>query len=33
MIESAKKLGWMEKLDAQEKEVRDRWNELRKAAG
>jgi hypothetical protein len=33
LMESAKKLGWIEKLDLQEKEVRSRWNELRKAAG
>jgi hypothetical protein len=32
-MESAKKLGWMEKLESQEEEVRSRWNELRKAAG
>jgi hypothetical protein len=32
-MESAKSLGWMEMPDAQEEEVRDRWNALRKAKG
>jgi hypothetical protein len=31
LMESAKKLGWTEKRDPQEEEVRNRWNELRKA--
>lgn len=33
LMESAKSLGWMEMPDAQEEEVRDRWNALRKAKG
>jgi hypothetical protein len=33
LMESAKKLGWMEKLESREEEVRSRWNELKKAAG
>jgi hypothetical protein len=33
LMESAKKLGWMEKLETQEEEVRRRWNELKEAAG
>lgn len=33
LMESAKSLGWIEKFDAQEEEVRDRWNALRKAEG
>jgi hypothetical protein len=33
LMESAKRLGWIEMLDAQEEEVRDRWNALRKAEG
>jgi hypothetical protein len=32
LMEWAKKLGWLDKLDAQDKEVRGRWNEIRKAA-
>jgi hypothetical protein len=33
LMESGKSLGWMDLNDPQEKEVRDRWNALRKAKG
>ncbi len=33
LMESARSLGWTDRVDPQEEEVRDRWNALRKAKG
>jgi hypothetical protein len=33
LMESAKKLGWTELHDPEEKQVRERWNALRKKQG
>jgi hypothetical protein len=33
LMESARSLGWADRIDPQEEEIRDRWNALRKAKG
>ena len=33
LLESARKLGWLQSQDPEEEEVWDRWNALRKAKG